>query len=93
VKAGIGAGVGILTNSKELGFLTGLGLMLASDADTRSWLLLPAQLQVAKVFLPAGRQTVTIKYLDRQGEVQESEKISVNIKAGKITFIQRRKFD
>lgn len=93
VKAGIGAGVGILTNSKELGFLTGLGLMLASDADTRSWLLLPAQLQVAKIFLPPGSQTVTIKYLDRQGEVQESEKISVAIKAGKITFIQRRKFD
>ncbi len=94
VKAGIAAGVGTATNSKELGFLTAFALFLASEADTRSWLLLPAELQVAKVFLKPGTYSVALKYQNAAGRTLREEKIpSVVVKANQPTFIQRRAFD
>lgn len=92
VKVGIAAGVGAATNSKELGFLTGLALILASEADTRSWLLLPAELQAAKIFLPAGTYDLQISYLNSWGQVLEGETLKVTVKSKRITFLQRRKF-
>ncbi|MDB5039095.1 MAG: hypothetical protein JWQ35_2623 [Bacteriovoracaceae bacterium] len=93
VKAGVATGVAMATKSKELGLLTGLALVLISEADTRSWLLLPAELQAAKLFLPAGKYDVKISYLNEYGAVVDSETVAVNVTAKKTTFIQRRKFD
>lgn len=60
VKAGLAAGVGALTNSKELGFLTFLLLSASNQADLRSWLSLPAEFQVARFRLPKGRHQLQV---------------------------------
>jgi hypothetical protein len=93
VKAGIATGVGMATKSKELGLLTGLALMLASEADTRSWLLLPGDLQAAKVFVVPGKYEAKISYLDIYGNVVESETFPVTVAPKKTSIIQRRKFN
>lgn len=93
VKAGIATGVGKATNSGDLGLLVGLGLMLASEADTRSWLLLPRDLQVAKIFLKPGQYQGTIEYLDVGGVVVYSEPFTaLQVKSSGISFLNRRAF-
>ncbi|WP_233587891.1 COG3014 family protein [Corallococcus sp. CA049B] len=59
-KAGVAAGVGALTKSKELGVLTFLVLNAGNQADLRSWLSLPAEFQVARFRLPPGKHTVQV---------------------------------
>jgi hypothetical protein len=94
VKAGIATGVGKATNSTDLGLLIGLGLLLTSEADTRSWLLLPRDLQVAKIFLKPGQYNATVDYLDDGGQIVHSEKISnFEIKPSRMIFIQKRAFE
>jgi hypothetical protein len=94
VKAGIATGIGKATNSSDLGMLAGIALFLASEADTRSWLLLPADLQVAKLFLPAGKYNLRIFYRDAEGHDVKSETIpNVEVKSNLPTFIQSRTFD
>lgn len=93
VKTGIAAGVGAAVDSKELGILTGIALMLISEADTRSWLLLPAELQVAKLFIAPGKYSAKISYLDQYGNPVESETFELQVKSRKATILQRRKFD
>ncbi len=93
VKAGIATGVGIAANSKELGLLTGIALVLASEADTRSWLLLPAELQMAKLFVAPGKYSLKISYQDTYGNTVESETTQIDVKPKQTTILQRRKFD
>lgn len=92
-KVGVAAGVGALTNSEDLGVLTGLLLFAVSGADTRSWLLLPQKLQVARIFLPEGTYSLKIQYLDRSGENLSTEKINdIRLKSNQVYFLQRRTF-
>src|SRR5215813_3572790 len=72
VKAGVAAGVGEATKSKELGLLTFVLLNLNSQADLRSWLSLPAEFQLARFRLPAGRYQVLVE-LDGAPVQQEFE--------------------
>lgn len=94
VKAGIATGIGKATNSSDLGLLIGLGLFLTSEADTRSWLLLPRDFQVAKVYLRPGTYSATLEYLDGAKQVVRSESIDrIDLRASKNSFIQRRSFE
>lgn len=94
VKAGIAAGIGKATNSDELGLLAGLALFLASEADTRSWLLLPEKLQVARLYLEPGEYQVSIDYVNQYGQVQESEDLGrFQLKPKEVRFIERRSFE
>lgn len=60
LKAGAAVAVGAVTRSRELGVLTFLLLGLTQGADTRSWLTLPAEFQVARLKLPVGTQRLTL---------------------------------
>lgn len=92
-KVGIAAGVGALTNNENLGVLAGLLMFAASGADTRSWLLLPQKLQVARFYLPAGTHSLEIQYLDQDGESVSSESIDgLRFQSNQIQFLQRRTF-
>jgi hypothetical protein len=85
VKGGLAAGVGALTESKELGALTFLVLTAVNAPDLRSWLSLPAEFQIARFRLPAGKHTVEVS---AGGQVRTRE---VEVKAGKIqTLVLRR---
>ena len=61
LKAGVAAGVGEATKSRELGLLTFLLLNVNNQADRRSWLSLPAEFQLARFRLPAGRYQVSVE--------------------------------
>lgn len=94
VKAGIATGVGIAADSQELGLLTGLLLFAMSEADTRSWLLLPGELQVARIYLPAGTHELSLEYLDQWGRVVDNEEsFEIYLQPSEIHFLQRRRFD
>jgi hypothetical protein len=72
VKAGIASGIGKATNSTELGVLSFLLLSLTNQPDLRSWLSLPADFQLARFRLPAGRYPVSVT-LDGGPTKQEVE--------------------
>lgn len=61
VKAGLAAGAGALTQSEEVGALTFLVLNAFNAPDLRSWLSLPAELQVARFRVPAGTRSVSVQ--------------------------------
>jgi len=86
VKAGAAAVVGGLTKSKELGALA-FGLMtLTQQADTRSWLSLPAEYQVARAVVAPGKHTVSVNL---HGHPVERE---VEVKAGRIGLVVIRQY-
>lgn len=86
VKGGAAAAVGALTKSEGLGALAFGLLTLTQQADLRSWLSLPAEFQVARVRLPAGKHVVTI--LSPTGPVTTE----VDVKAGKIQVLVVRRY-
>jgi hypothetical protein len=61
IKAGLAAAVGVASKSEELGLLTFALLSLTQQADTRSWLSLPAEFQIARARVKAGKQKVTVR--------------------------------
>jgi hypothetical protein len=93
LRLGLAAGVGMATKSEELGILTGLLLFAATEADTRSWLLLPSDFQATRVFVPAGEYEASIQFLDAAGRVLSEESLdNLQLKKGEILFLQRRSF-
>ncbi len=86
---------------KQLGAFSGLigavagagtGAALASQIqpDLRCWHTLPANLQVGRLFLKPGKYDIEIKFADKQGAVERTEKQAVEIKEGKKTFLNYR---
>ena len=86
VKAGLAAGAGALTKSKELGALTFLLLNAMNEPDLRSWLSLPAEFQLARFRLPAGRYTVN---MDEGGHGNARE---VEVKPGRVQVVVFRRY-
>ena len=87
--------------SKQLGPFAGLigavagagtGAALASQIqpDLRCWHTLPANLQVSRLFLKPGKYDVDIKFINKAGAVDRTEKQVVEIKEGKKSFINYR---
>ncbi len=78
-----------------LGVATWIGLNLADQADLRQWSNLPETFQIARLKLPAGVYKVNVAALDYANkptaEKQTFEKIE--IKTGKMTFLNWRAFD
>lgn len=66
-------------------------VMHASDrADLRNWSTLPQQIQTSRKILPAGKHTILIEELDAQGMVVNQVEKVVEIKPGKVSFINHR---
>ena len=82
VKGAVAGGVGALTKSEELGALTFLLLSATNTADLRSWLSLPAEYQVARFRLPAGKHTVSV-----DGQSRE-----VEVRAGRVAVLSFRSY-
>lgn len=85
-KAGLAAGVGALTKSKELGVLTFLVLNAGNQPDLRSWLSLPAEFQVARFRLPPGKHTVQV---DAPGRPTTH---LVDVKPGRVAVLVVRSY-
>jgi hypothetical protein len=86
VKAGVAGGVGALTRSEDLGFLTFLLLNLTNAPDLRSWLSLPAAFQVARLRLPPGRHEAEVA---AAGRVSRHE---VDVKPGRVRLLVLRRY-
>jgi hypothetical protein len=85
------------SGSGGLGALIGAGASIAGaateKADIRSWLLLPASIDVAKAYVPAGKHTVTVTFHSAGGGVVRTETINdVEVQAGKKVFLNLRTF-
>ncbi|CAM3439558.1 COG3014 family protein [Corallococcus soli] len=85
-KAGVAAGVGALTKSKELGVLTFLLLNAGNQPDLRSWLSLPAEFQVARFRLAPGKHTVQV---DAPGRPTTH---AVEVKPGRVAVLVVRSY-
>ncbi len=100
VVAGIAAKK-LAEQSKKLGSVAGLigtvvgaatGVALASQIkpDLRCWHTLPSNLQVGRIFLKPGKYNILIKFINRKGRVERTQKSEIEIKKGKKTFFNYR---
>ncbi len=83
----IGDQVGKATKSPELGLLTKLAFYLSDQADTRSWLLLPKELQLARFSVSPGEYEVKIETLGDGSPVPAKK---VKVARGQKVFVAFR---
>jgi hypothetical protein len=74
------------------GILANIAGAATEKADTRSWLLLPAQVQIARIHLPAGEYALCLEALDGRGRVLEIEEREVRVAPGEIRIVSWRSF-
>ncbi|HNR90144.1 MAG TPA: hypothetical protein PKM65_17540 [Spirochaetota bacterium] len=77
--AGVAAGAGIMT-----------GLIASLKPDLRCWHTLPANLQLSRLFLPAGNYNIKIKFIDKYGRIERFTEHQVQIGKGQKTFFNFR---
>src|SRR4051812_13021646 len=59
-------------------------------ADARCWSTIPAQIRMARVRAPAGAQSLVVKYATASGDAAGRETITVQVKAGRRTYVHVR---
>lgn len=75
-----------------LGWVVNAINLATEQADTRSWFLLPGRIDVAKVHLPEGPQSVTVRYLDSRGLVVDEWRVDVDMIPGETQIVGLRTF-
>lgn len=82
------------TLGKILGALTNAGTALLEQADTRSWHLLPASVEMVRLRLPAGSHQLVLQPRGSSGAGTASGRVvelgSVEVRAGEVSFLSRR---
>jgi uncharacterized protein len=71
---------------RVLGMLTNLGTALLEQADTRSWHLLPAEIGLVRLSLPAGEQPLALELSG--GEVLDLGR--VDVRPGALAVVATR---
>ena len=66
--------------------VAGIAWEAMEKADTRSWRLLPARIDIARSELPAGRWSTTLQ-LSRYGSSRAAQTIPVQIENGRNTYV------
>ncbi len=74
-------------------FLTGRLLSFTEQADLRSWLLLPSNVQALRTSVPAGEHKVDFVLKDRSGNLIDKKSGTVVVEKGKFTFLNLRGID
>jgi hypothetical protein len=70
------------------GLIVNIAGVLTERADTRSWLSLPANIQMARLQLPAGTHTLSIELLNDFGHIQHTTKLSnVKVTPGERRYV------
>jgi len=70
------------------GLLVNIAGVLTERADTRSWLSLPANIQMARLQLPAGTYSLSIELLDDLEQIQHTTKLSnVKVTSGERRYV------
>ncbi|MEJ7594478.1 MAG: hypothetical protein WKF77_23335 [Planctomycetaceae bacterium] len=66
--------------------VAGVAWEAMEKADTRSWRLLPARIDIARTELPAGRWSTTLR-LAQYGSTRAAQTIPVQIENGRNTYV------
>ena len=75
------------------GFLVNMFNLATEQADTRSWLTLPDNIQIARLFYTPGTYTVYVDFLNsRDYTLEKTQFDNVKLTAGKKTFLYYRTF-
>ncbi len=70
------------------GLLVNIMGVVTEQADTRSWLTLPSNIQMARLQLPPGDYTLSIELLDALGQIQYTTTLAdVKVNAGERRYI------
>jgi len=75
------------------GKLANFGASLLERADVRSWHLLPQEVQLIRIAVPAGRRSVRLDLPDRRGPVRSVELGQVTVRPGEVTIVPYRLWD
>lgn len=75
--------------NKAAGFISNVAGLLTETADTRSWLTLPAEIQMARLRLPPGEHLVRMELLSSSGGVIETQEFHVNVTRGDQIVLSR----
>ena len=90
-KGAIATGIGLATNSEDLGKLAFIALLLTDRADLRHWTTLPARLHFARLRLPSGQHNIIVDIVGNGGRQLEVKRFeNVVVKPGKQTFLNYR---
>ncbi len=77
-----------------VGLLVGAGagalMMSQIGPDLRCWHSLPANLQIARMFLRPGQYTMTLNFIGQNGSVVKKETENFTVEKGKRTFLNYR---
>jgi len=65
---------------------------IAEESDKRSWVTLPALVNIGQVYVEPGQVNATIEFLDAKGNVVKSTNVSGEVQAGKTMFVPYRTF-
>ena len=68
-------------NNAYLGWAVKLASILTDNADDRNWLTLPKEVQIAEIFVPAGKQEITCTSLSL------TKNVTLDIQPGKTHFL------
>jgi len=74
------------------GAVFNVGSAIAEEADKRSWITLPAAINVGKVYVAPGPFKLQVDFLDGGGNVVERADLSGEAHAGKTTFLSYRTY-
>ncbi len=78
-----GAGVALLGS-----IFVRVAAVATERADTRSWLTLPAEIQMARLHLPPGQYTIKVELLDAGGQIVATREYpGIKITAGHMTYL------
>ena len=72
-----------------LGAVTNVGTAILEQADTRSWQLLPGQIGIARLHLPAGTHDIVVE-VPAGGQRRQISAGRVTVRAGEITVLPIR---
>ncbi len=89
VVAKFAASEGARRENQAAGLLVNLAGLLTERADTRSWLTLPGEIQLARVPVPAGMHTLLMELLSETGAVIDSSTLTVNVAEGGKAVVSR----
>jgi len=91
VKKAAAVAAGNATKNKNVEVFGDLLIHLTERPDLRSWLLLPGNLQIARLTLPAGKHDLIVEELNSDGVViQSSELKQIEVQPLKLSFIHVR---
>jgi hypothetical protein len=89
-KVGVAAAAGKASDSDAVGLLTALVLFSSSQADTRSWLLLPGSFQAARLDLAPGAYPFFIEIWSASRKIHEESLGVYHLKARELGAFQWR---